>query len=378
MRFLFTCGGTAGHINPAIAVAGRLRELIPDSSFLFVGAEGNMEEELVPREGYDIKLISIYSLHRSLAPKDIAHNLKAAYLLKVSAKQSREIIESFKPDVVIGTGGYVCYPVIRMAHKLGIPTLIHESNAVPGLTTKLLEGIADVIMVGFEESRRHYKNPDKVTVTGTPVRGDFLRWDKESAKRSLGIDRPLVVSFWGSLGAKYMNEITADFIKLNWEKGFFTHIHATGNGEEGLKRMYAMLAERGVINEKESGIDIRPYIFDMPKVMAAADLIICRAGASTIGELTLMGKPAILVPSPYVTNNHQEKNAMVLGERGGAVVIREAECSGELLFRTVSEILTAPGRLEDMSAKMKELSMPDATDKITETILELAEKSGKR
>jgi UDP-N-acetylglucosamine--N-acetylmuramyl-(pentapeptide) pyrophosphoryl-undecaprenol N-acetylglucosamine transferase len=377
MRFLFTCGGTAGHINPAIAVAGRLRELLPDSGFLFVGAEGNMEEELVPREGYEIKLVSIYSLHRSLAPKDIVHNIKAAYMLKVSARQSREIIKNFKPDVVIGTGGYVCYPVIRMAHKMGVPTLIHESNAVPGLTTKRLEGIADVIMVGFEESRRHYKNPGKVAVTGTPVRGDFLRWDKESAKKSLGIVRPLVVSFWGSLGAKYMNEITADFIKLNWEKGFFTHIHATGNGEEGLNKMYAMLAERGVVNEKESGIDIRPYIFDMPKVMAAADLIICRSGASTLGELTLMGKPAILVPSPYVTNNHQEKNAMVLGERGGAVVIRESECSGEILFRTVSGILSTPGRLESMSARMKELSKPDATDKITETILELAEKYGK-
>jgi len=378
MRFLFTCGGTAGHINPAIAVAGRLRELLPDSEFLFVGAEGNMEEELVPREGYEIKLVSVYSLHRSLAPKEIAHNIAAVYKLRVSAKQSKKIIESFRPDVVIGTGGYVCYPVIRMAHKMGIPTLIHESNAVPGLTTKKLEGISDVIMVGFEESRGFYKNPGKVTVTGTPVRGDFLRWDKTSAKQSLGINRPLVVSFWGSLGARHMNEVTADFIKLNLDEGFFTHIHATGNGEEGLKKMYSMLAERGVACGKESGIDIRPYIFDMPKVMAAADIIICRSGASTLGELTLMGKPAILVPSPYVTNNHQEKNAMVLGKRGGAVVIKESECSAKLLFETVRSILSTPGSLENMSSRMSELSMPDATDKITETILELAQRSGKR
>lgn len=378
MRFLFTCGGTAGHINPAIAVAGRLRELLPDSEFLFVGAEGNMEEELVPREGYEIRLVSVYSLHRSLAPKEIAHNIAAVYKLRVSAKQSKKIIESFRPDVVVGTGGYVCYPVIRMAHKMGIPTLIHESNAVPGLTTKRLEGIADVIMVGFEESRGSYKNPGKVTVTGTPVRGDFLRWDKASARQSLGIDRPLVVSFWGSLGARYMNEVTADFIKLNWEKGSFTHIHATGNGEEGLSKMRALLADRGVTGEKGSGIDIRPYIFDMPKVMAAADIIICRSGASTLGELTLMGKPAILVPSPYVTNNHQEKNAMVLGKRGGAVVIKESECSAKLLFDTVGGILSTPGRIESMSSKMSELSMPDATDKIAETILELAQRPEKR
>jgi len=378
MRFLFTCGGTAGHINPAIAVAGRLRELLPDSEFLFVGAEGNMEEELVPREGYDIKLVSIYSLHRSLALKEIAHNIAAVYKLQVSARQSKAIIEKFRPDVVIGTGGYVCYPVIRMAHKMGIPTLIHESNAVPGLTTKRLEGMADVIMVGFEESRGFYKNPGKVTVTGTPVRGDFLRWDKDSAKQSLNIDRPLVVSFWGSLGARHMNEVTADFIRLNWENGFFTHIHATGNGEEGISKMRSMLAERGVSGEKESGIDIRPYIFDMPKVMAAADIIICRSGASTLGELTLMGKPAILVPSPYVTNNHQEKNALVLGKRGGAMVIREPECSAKLLFDTVNDILGTPGRIEGMSRKMLELSMPNATDKITETILELAQRTRKR
>ncbi len=374
MRFLFTCGGTAGHINPAIAVAGRLKEILPESEFLFVGAEGNMEEELVPREGYAIKLISVYSLHRSIAPREILHNMAAAYKLTVSAAQSRKIIEEFKPDVVVGTGGYVCYPVIRMAHKMGIPTLIHESNAVPGLTTKRLEGLADVIMVGFEESRKFYKNPGKVVVTGTPVRDGFLCWDKEMAKRSLGINGPLVVSFWGSLGAGHMNEITAELIKINHEKKAFSHIHATGNGEEGLEKMRAMLSERGVIDEKENGIDIRPYIFDMPKVMSAADIIICRSGASTLGELTLIGKPAILVPSPNVTNNHQEKNAAVLAKHGGAVLMRESECSAQLLFDTVKDILNTPGRLEEMSAAMRKLAKPDAMEKITETVLELAMK----
>ena len=372
MRFLFTCGGTAGHINPAIAVAGRLKELLPDSEFLFVGAEGNMEEELVPREGYDIKLVSVYSLHRSLAPKEIAHNIAAAFKLAVSAKQSQAIIEDFRPNVVIGTGGYVCYPVIRMAHKMGIPTLIHESNAVPGLTTKKLEGLADVIMVGFEESRKFYKNPDKVVVTGTPVRDGFLCWNKEMAKRALGISGPLVVSFWGSLGAGHMNEITADLIRINHDKRAFKHIHATGNGDEGLEKMRTMLKLRGVVNEAETGTDIRPYIFDMPKVMSAADVIICRSGASTLGELTLIGKPAILVPSPNVTNNHQEKNASVLSKRGAAILIREAECTPQRLFDTVNDILNVPGRMDKMSAAMQELAMPDAMERITEKVLELA------
>jgi len=374
MRFLFTCGGTAGHINPAIAVAGRLKQLLPDSEFLFVGAEGNMEEELVPREGYDIKLVSVYSLHRSVAPKEIVHNIAAVHKLNVSARQSRAIIDKFRPDVVIGTGGYVCYPVIRMANIMGIPTLIHESNAVPGLTTKRLENKADVIMVGFEESRKYYKKPDKVVVTGTPVRNGFLCWDKALAKRSLGIKGHLVVSFWGSLGARRMNEITADLIKINCEHGAFRHIHATGDGETGLALMHKLLKERGVTDEAEKGIDIRAYIFDMPKVMAAADIIICRSGASTLGELTLIGKPAILVPSPNVTNNHQEKNAAVLESNGGAIMMKEADCTAELLYSTVLEILNATQRLNKMSEAMLELSAPGATDKITETVLELAQK----
>ncbi len=376
MRFLFTCGGTAGHINPAVAVAGRLKHLLPESQFLFVGAEGNMEEELVPREGYEIRLISVYSLHRSLAPREIAHNIAAVHKLNVSARQSRRIIEDFRPDVVIGTGGYVCYPVIRMAHKMGVPTLIHESNAVPGLTTKRLENKADVIMVGFEESRRYYKKPEKVVVTGTPVRSGFMCWEKEQAKRSLGISGPLVVTFWGSLGARRMNAIMADFIKLNYEAEAFSHIHATGNGGEGLSSMRKMLDERGVAGESERGIDIRPYIFDMPKVMAAADLIICRSGASTLSELTLIGKPAILVPYPYATNNHQEKNARVLSDRGGAVLIRDADCTAQGLFNIANEILKDPGRMKRMSEAMRELSAPGATDKIAETVLELAQKRG--
>jgi UDP-N-acetylglucosamine--N-acetylmuramyl-(pentapeptide) pyrophosphoryl-undecaprenol N-acetylglucosamine transferase len=207
------------------------------------------------------------------------------------------------------------------------------------------------------------------------VRSGFLSRDKELAKRTIGITGPLVVSFWGSLGARHMNEITAEFIKLNYEHPAFKHIHATGNGEEGLGLMRGMLEARGVSGESEKGIDLRPYIFDMPKVMSSADVVICRSGASTLSELTLIGKPAILIPSPYVTNNHQEKNAMVLERRGGAVVIREAECTAQALYDTTLGILNDPGRMDKMSSAMLELSAPGATDKITETVLELAQKS---
>jgi UDP-N-acetylglucosamine--N-acetylmuramyl-(pentapeptide) pyrophosphoryl-undecaprenol N-acetylglucosamine transferase len=195
------------------------------------------------------------------------------------------------------------------------------------------------------------------------------------AKRELQISGPLVVSFWGSLGARHMNEITADFVKLNFEKTAFHHIHATGNGDAGLEKMKKMLNERGISGEEKKGIEIRPYIFDMPKVMSAADIIICRSGASTIAELTTGGKPAILIPSPNVTNNHQEKNARVLEKRGGAVVIKETDCTAEILYDTVKAILNDPARIEKMTAAMLELSSAGATDKITETVLDLARKA---
>ncbi len=187
MKFLFTCGGTAGHINPALAVAGALKEAKPDSEFLFIGAEGRMETDLVPRAGYDIRTVRITNIHRGFSAEDIKHNLNTLKNVVTSTGEAKKIIREFGPDVVVGTGGYVCYPVLKAAHSLGIPTAVHESNAVPGLTTKMLEGSVDAIMVGFEESRSNYKHPERVVVTGTPVRGEFLNTDKLAARRALGL-----------------------------------------------------------------------------------------------------------------------------------------------------------------------------------------------
>ena len=373
MRFLFTCGGTAGHINPAIGVAGKLKELCPDAEFLFVGADGHMETELVPREGYEIKTVQVSNLRRGFKPKDIVHNVKSAANVVISTSQAKKILKAFKPDAAIGTGGYVCYPVLKSAAKLGIPTAVHESNAVPGLTTKMLADRVDSIMVGFEESRAHYKHPEKISVTGTPVRGDFLKYTRESARKELGLgNEPLVLSFWGSLGAAKMNEVMADFIKLNGEKHAFRHVHATGGGDAGLKKMLDLLDDRGV--EKTGDTDVRPYIYDMPLLMAAADVILCRAGASTLAELAVIGKPAVLVPSPYVTNNHQEKNASVLRDRGGALMLREQEISGEKLFETVAALVSDKARLAEMSRAMLTLGNPDATEVIAQNIVSIIKK----
>ena len=195
MNFLFACGGTAGHINPALAVAGRLRELMPDCGILFVGADFNMEQDLVPRSGYDIITLRVNSLRRSRSPKAMCHNVKALVNVFRGKHKAKKILRSFAPDVVLGTGGYVCYPVLKAASELGIPTAVHESNAVPGLTTKMLSEVVDVIMVGFVESKKYYKQPEKAVVTGTPVRGEFGRCTKRSAREELGIPRQDGVCF---------------------------------------------------------------------------------------------------------------------------------------------------------------------------------------
>lgn len=375
MRFLFTCGGTAGHINPAISVAGRLKELLGDSEFLFIGAKGKMEMELVPREGYDIRGISISSLSRSLSLSGLRHNVKAAWDLMTAMPAAGKIIREFKPNVVIGTGGYVCFPVLRQAAAMGIPTLVHESNAQPGLTTRKLEKHVSAIMVGFESARANYQQPDKVRVTGTPVRMDFLREDKKTAKAALGIpeEMPLVLSVWGSLGATEMNRTVARFIAMNMERPSFRFIHSAG--KRGYEPMCAyMRDELGLRGWEEKGFEVRDYIFDMPRLMAAADLLICRSGASTLAELTAMGKPCILVPSPNVVNDHQMKNAMVLGEAGGAVVIPERETSAEHLSETVNALLADGERLAAMGEAMSSLSVRQAADEICGIVLELAGK----
>ena len=375
MKFLFACGGTAGHINPAIAVAGRLKELMPGTEILFVGAKGRMEEDLVPRAGYEIRLIDITNLQRKLNLEGIKHNLITAKNVVVSLGESKKIIKEFQPDVVVGTGGYVCFPVLRAAQKLGIPTVLHESNAVPGLTTKMLADHVDGMMVGFEESKNGYKHPEKVTVTGTPVRGDFRTYTKAAAKAELGIpqEEPLIVSVWGSLGAMRMNELMADFITDTRKDSDFCLIHSAGTA--GYEEMITRLKAECPGGFTQEGYDVRPYIYDMSRVMAAADLVLCRAGASTLSELAMMGKPAVLVPSPNVTNNHQEKNARVLEKAGGAIVLPEPGLTSETLVKTVMELIHDTARLEKMEQAMRGYAVPDATERITDVVLGLAAKN---
>ncbi len=370
MRFLFTCGGTAGHINPGLAVAGRIRELMPDAEILFVGAQGHMETELVPREGYAIETVRIDGFQRSLKPKMLVRNLKTAGYLVESLRKARRIVREFRPDVAVGTGGYVCYPVLKTASELGVPTAVHESNAVPGLTTKLLEKSVNHIMVGFEECRGFYRHPDKVEVTGTPVRVDFRGADKGRARRQLGLplDEPMVLAAFGSLGADYMNRMMSGFIERMGPKPPFRLVYATG--KKYYQQVRSRLEEKGLVSDR---IDVREYIYDMPKVLTAADIMICRSGASTISELTYLGKPAVIVPSPNVVNHHQEKNAKVLADAGAAEVLLEGQFDADKLYETVSGLLSDPERMGRMFLASRELGVDDATDRIASIVLGLAE-----
>ena len=366
MKFILTCGGTAGHVNPALALAGYLREKDPAARVLFVGTPNGMERGLIEKAGYDFAAVEVSNFHRSLSPKALRHNFKTAKTLMTSRREADAIIRAFQPDLVVGTGGYASYPAIKAAARRHIPTAVHESNMIPGLTTKLLEGCVNCVMVGFEDCRRHYKHPEKVVVTGTPVRGDFFALTKQQAREKLGYtdDKPLVASFWGSLGASTMNARMLDFFRREQADGFpFHHIHAAGKSD--WPHVSGELERLGLSSPL---LDVRQYIYDMAVVMAAADLVISRAGASTLSEVTALGMPTILVPSPYVVANHQEKNARVLADQGAAVLLLERDCVENTLYDAADHLLRDRRRRDDMVRALTAMAVPDAGEKIYWTL----------
>ena len=373
MNVIFTCGGTGGHINPAIAVANVMKERHPDINILFIGAQGRMEEKLVPQAGYEIKCLPGSGLSRKLNLSGIKQNVKAAKNVLTAVSACKKIIKEFKPDVIVGTGGYASFPALYAGSGMGIPTCVHESNAVPGVTTKMAAARSSRVLVSFPESAQYYRNQDKVEVVGMPVRKEFILTGKEEAKAQLGLDhRPVVVSAFGSLGARMMNFAVADMFKLEKEDNFpFQHIHATGSF--GWEWMPEHVASLDVDVNGDNGIDMREYIYNMPTVMAAADVIISRAGASTCNEIGASGTPSILIPSPNVTNNHQEKNARILEGHGAAIVITEDQCSGKVLYNTVQQLLEDHDRRKAMSAAVRDMVVLDSAERICDLIEHLAQ-----
>ena len=368
MRYLLTCAGTAGHINPAIAVADAMKRADPEAEFLFIGSGRELENRLIPAAGYPVENISVSGLERSVGLKALGGHVKTVLRRVKGSRQAASILRRFRPDAVIGTGGYVCFPVLKAAHRRRIPCYIHESNATPGLTTRLLAETADRIFTAFPGVESSYRKPERVMFMGTPVRGGFSELTQREARERLGIDEEkLVVSFWGSLGASQCNRCTAEAIVLNEKDPKYRLIHATG--KDGYGAFRDLLASLGADPDRLLHAEVRPYIDDMPVVMQAADLILCRAGASTLAELTATGKPAVLIPSPYVTDNHQEKNAMQLVNAGAAVMLRENECSGELLYGTVERLLADEDGLQKMSSCGRAMGVPDSAERIADLVM---------
>ena len=374
MNVIFTCGGTGGHINPAIAVANVVRERYPDANILFIGAKGHMEEQLVPKAGFELKCLTISGMVRGKSFGAITKNLKTVAHTVKAVNECKKIIRQFKTDVIIGTGGYACFPALMAGTLLKIPTCVHEANAMPGLTTRMLADRMDKVLVCFGESANRYKHPERVETVGMPVRREFVFADRAAARKELGLgEEPLVVSAFGSLGAKKMNEAVAGMFALEQAEGFpFRHIHATG--KFGWEWMPEKVKEQGVDLAKAPSIDMREYIYNMPTLMAAADVFISRAGSGSCNEIAASGVPAILIPSPNVTDNHQEKNARVLADRGGVVLLLEKDCTPEQLYAETKALLQDPDRRSRMSDALRQNVILDSADRICDILVDLIPK----
>ncbi len=370
MRILFAGGGTAGHINPALAIAGYIKERHPDAQISYIGTAQKLEAKLVPEKGYDFYTIDVAGFQRSLTPSSIVKNISAVKKAFVASNDSKRLLQKINPDLVIGTGGYVSGPVLKQAQKLGFKTAIHEQNAFPGVTTKMLAGGADIVMLAMQEAEKYLKLNKKPLVTGNPVRQELLKISKEEARKKLGLDdKPLILSFGGSLGAKRINESVSELIKWHNRTDKFYHIH--GTGKSGYEDMLNSLKDEKL----SKNITVREYINDMDICMAAADLVICRAGAITLSELQACGKPSVLIPSPYVAENHQFHNAMTLKKVGAAEIIEEKELTGEKLIETVSYLIENKPRLEKMAEAARKSSIIDANERIYEALMQLYTKA---
>ena len=369
VRVLFAGGGTAGHINPALAIAGYLREKQPDAEILFIGNRGGMEEKLVPKAGFAMKTIVISGFQRKMTPKAIAHNVKTLTRVVTSSHQARRIIREFAPDLCVGTGGYVSGPVVRTAMKLGIPAVIHEQNAYPGVTNKMLSADAARVMMAVSDAEKYMKPGARCVLTGNPIRPEILREERAAARKKLGVDdRPLILSFGGSLGARKVNEAVADLMTHTIPGGKFQHIHGYGQYS---RWMPDLLREKGIDPDKTPQLDLREYIHDMPVCLAAADLVISRAGAMTLSEIQATGKGSILIPSPNVAENHQFHNAMALVNRGAAEIVEEKDLTGDVLWEKVQKIFAAPGGAAALGENAAKMAIRDANERIYRVMMEV-------
>ena len=357
-RIILSGGGTGGHIYPALSICKRLKELNPQLECLYIGTQRGLESTLVPGHGLDFASIQIQGIKRSLS----LDNLKSLYLMLTSTSKAKKLIQEFKPEVVVGTGGYVCAPVVYAAAKLGIPTLIHEQNSVAGLTNKFLAAKVCRIATCFEAVHKDFsKHQDKIRLTGNPRAQEVAEIVKDPRliTRQFDLDSslPTVLIFGGSRGAPAINKAALEAIPL-WQEVDYQVIIATG------KDHYQEISSSLNLEDLPQNIKILPYIDNMPQVFKAIDIVVCRSGATTLTELMALGKPSVLIPSPYVTNNHQEYNAKALVDKGAALMIKQSDLNGKELFDQLNDLLFNQDKLEDMSKQARKMAVIDATDQI--------------
>ena len=366
MRVLMTCGGTGGHINPAIAIANTIKANVPDAEILFVGTKRGKEGELVPRAGYRLEFVESEGIRRSLSPA----NIRAVVRALISPHTAKPLIREFAPDLVVGTGGYACWPILRGAAMLGIPCAVHESNAIPGMAVKRLQNSVDKILVNFDATKEKLSKKEKVVRVGNPLTGGFSTVEKAVAREKNGIARDAlcVLSYGGSGGAEFLNQTAVDLMK----KHIASHrdivfVHAAG------ARDYAATKSRfdnfGL--GECPNLHLMEYIYNMPEYMAAADVVICRAGAMTISELSMMNKACIMIPSPTVVDDHQYKNAKVLADAGAACLLREDGLDADLLWQNLESLLYDKSKREAQEKAIGAFADRDANQHIFDELMKL-------
>ncbi len=373
MKAVFAAGGTAGHINPALAIADKMKAHYPDLEILFIGTPNGLEAKLVQKAGYDFKGVEMAGFQRSLSVKSIGKNFKALYYYCISAKrQVKKILKEFGPDIVIGTGGYVTGTVLTQAVSMGIKTVTHESNSYPGMATKMLAKKADKVLLATEDAKKYLSSTERCIVTGNPLRSNIEIEPREAARERLGLPQGFtILSFGGSLGANRITEAVAELIAWEQKKGGINHIHSYGGNWKD--KFYTALDQSGA---KEDGTRhiFKDYIDNMYTCICAADLIICRAGAMTITELTAIGRPAILVPYPNAAENHQYYNALTLSNANAAILIEDKDLTKARLVEEVSQLYADRQRLALMEENAKKSSKNNVGDTILGEIIELLEK----
>ncbi|WP_172194145.1 undecaprenyldiphospho-muramoylpentapeptide beta-N-acetylglucosaminyltransferase [Saccharibacillus qingshengii] len=366
MRVVLTGGGTGGHIYPALAIAEQLKADKPDIEFLYIGGKRGLENTIVPESGIPFETLDITGFRRSLS----ADNIKTVLRFLRGVQASSELLEKFKPDVVVGTGGYVCGPVVYAAHKLRIPTLIHEQNAIPGLTNRFLSRYVSTVAVSFDGTQHQFPKAKRIMYSGNPRATTVHRADAAEGFRLLGLPQgtPVVLVVGGSIGAKAINEAMLQMVPDIMRMPDVHFVYVTG------KRYY----EEAVRSLDEapwvtpSNLHVLPYVERMPEVLAASMLVVSRAGASFLAEVTSLGIPAVLIPSPNVTNNHQEVNARALEEDGAAIVILEPELNGTSLFAAVEAVVRDEYLCSGMGERSRKLGKPDSAQVIAAELRKLA------